>query len=145
MKYFQLLIIFLLLGIGSLLAQEKKFVTYKVKEGETIQSIAKSLAVTPYDLLKLNPDVKDNVVKDQLIIIPNKQYDPLGDISNADLSKIGRRDIVVDNFIYHEVVAKETMFSLRQKYQVTEEELIQNNPFVAREGLKIGQVREGLF
>ena len=140
MKYFQLLIIFLLLGIGSLLAQEKKFVTYKVKEGETIQSIAKSLAVTPYDLLKLNPDVKDNVVKDQLIIIPNKQYDPLGDISNADLSKIGRRDIVVDNFIYHEVVAKETMFSLRQKYQVTEEELIQNNPFVAREGLKIGQV-----
>ena len=140
MKSFQLLIIALLLGIGAVMAQDKKFVTYKVKEGETIQSIAKSLAITPYDLLKLNPDVKDNVAEDDILIIPNKDYDPLNEISNADLSKIGRRDIVVDNFIYHEVVAKETMFSLGQEYDVTDEELKKNNPILAREGLKIGQV-----
>ena len=140
MKSFQLLIIALLLGIGAVMAQDKKFVTYKVKEGETIQSIAKSLAITPYDLLKLNPDVKDNVAEDDILIIPNKDDDPLNEISNADLSKIGRRDIVVDNFIYHEVVAKETMFSLGQEYDVSDEELKKNNPMLAREGLKIGQV-----
>ena len=136
----RLFIISLTICVGSLLAQEKKFTTYKVKEGESLQSIAKSLSVTPYDLLKLNPDVKDDVKADDILIIPNKNYDPLGDISNADLTKIGTRDIVVDNFIYHEVVPKETVFSILQKYQISEEELKQNNPLLAREGLKIGQV-----
>lgn len=139
-KTIRLFIFALVICAGSLLAQEKKFITYKVKEGESIESIAKSLSVTPYDLLKLNPDVKDNVKADDILIIPNKNYDPLGEISNTDLSKIGERDIVVDNFIYHEAVPKETVFSILQKYQISEEELKKNNPVLAREGLKIGQV-----
>jgi LysM repeat protein len=121
-------------------AQEKKYITYKVKEGESIQSIAKSLSVTPYDLLKLNPDVKDNVKVDDLIVIPNKNYDPLDNVSTEDLSQIGARDIVVDNFIYHEVVPKETVYSLLQKYQISEKELNDNNTFLKSRGLKVGQV-----
>lgn len=140
-RFFQcLLIIALFLGVGVLEAQEKKYITYKVKEGESIESIAKSLSVTPYDLLKLNPDVKDNVKADDLIVIPNKGYDPLDNVTSEELSQIGPRDIVVDNFIYHEVMPKETVFSLLQKYQITEEELNKNNRFLARNGLKVGQV-----
>jgi LysM repeat protein len=140
-RFFQcLLIIALFFGVGVLEAQEKKYITYKVKEGESIESIAKSLSVTPYDLLKLNPDVKDNVKADDLIVIPNKGYDPLDNVTSEELSQIGPRDIVVDNFIYHEVVPKETVFSLLQKYQITEEELNKNNTFLARNGLKVGQV-----
>ena len=139
-KTIRLFIFSLVICAGSLFAQEKKFITYKVKEGESIQSIAKSLSVTPYDLLKLNPDVKDDVKVDDILIIPNKNYDPLGEVSNADLSKIGERDIVVDNFIYHEAVPKETIFSILQRYDISEEELKRNNPLLAREGLKIGQV-----
>ncbi len=136
---FSLLLVFLL-SVGTLEAQDKKYITYKVKEGETIESIAKSLSVTPYDLLKLNPDVKDNVKADDLIVIPNKNYDPLDNVSSEELSQIGPRDIVVDNFIYHEVVPKETVFSILQKYQITEEELNKNNTFLIGKGLKVGQV-----
>ena len=139
-KTIRLFMFSLLICAGSLLAQEKKFITYKVKEGESIQSIAKSLSVTPYDLLKLNPDVKGDVKADDILIIPNKNYDPLGEVSNADLSKIGERDIVVENFIYHEAVPKETIYSILQRYEISEEELRRNNPMLAREGLKIGQV-----
>ncbi len=139
-KTIRLFMFSLLICAGSLLAQEKKFITYKVKEGESIQSIAKSLSVTPYDLLKLNPDVKGDVKADDILIIPNKNYDPLGEVSNADLSKIGERDIVVDNFIYHEAAPKETIYSILQRYEISEEELRRNNPMLAREGLKIGQV-----
>ncbi len=140
MKKIKLLIILFLIGYATMLAQDKKFMTYRVKSGETIQSISKSLAITPYDLLKLNPDIKDKVSADDILIIPNKAYDPLLDISNADLSNINQRDIIVDKFIYHEIVAKETVFSILKNFNISEEELKQNNPFLAREGLKIGQV-----
>ena len=140
MKKSKLLILLLLIGCSSIFAQDKKFVTYKVKPGETIQSISKALAVTPYDLLKLNPDIKGKVAADDIIIIPNKAYDPLKDISNADLSLIGDKDIIVDKFIYHEVTAKETIYSIVKNFNISSEELNRNNPFIADDGLKIGQV-----
>ncbi len=140
MKKLKLLIILFLIGCSTMLAQDKKFTTYRVKPGETIQSISKTLAITPYDLLKLNPDIKDKVNEDDILIIPNKAYDPLQDISNADLSNINQKDIIVDKFIYHEIAPKETVFSILKNFNITEEELKNNNPFLAREGLKIGQV-----
>ena len=141
LKFIPCLLFFtLVLSTGVLEAQEKKFITYKVREGESIESIAKSLSVTPYDLLKLNPDVKGNVKTDDLIVIPNKNYDPLDNVSSEELSQIGPRDIVVDNFIYHEVVPKETVYSILKEYQITEKELNENNTFLMGKGLKVGQV-----
>ncbi len=140
MKNIKLVIFLLFFGLSALFAQDKKFITYKVKEGETIQSISKVLAITPYDLLKLNPDVKDNVIANDIIIIPNKQYDPLEDISIADLRGVGEKDIIVDKFIYHEVLPKETMYSITKSFDITAEELTQNNRFLSGNGLKIGQV-----
>lgn len=140
MKRIELVVLLIFFGWVSMLAQDKKFITYKVKEGESIQSIAKTLAITPYDLLKLNPDVKEDVTVNDILIIPNKQYDPLEDISNADLTGISERDIVVDRFIYHEVVPKETLFSISKNYDVTADELNKFNPFLVEKGLKIGQV-----
>lgn len=136
-KLFIFLLIFISMGLR---AQDKKFITYKVKEGETIQGISKALSITPYDLLKLNPDVKDDVSVNDIIIIPNKDYDPLMDISNADLSGVSDKDIVVDKFVYHEVEPKETVYSIQKSFHVTSEELNENNPFLLENGLRIGQV-----
>ena len=140
MKHFKIVVFIFLFGWVGVFAQDKKFVTYKVQEGETIQSISKALSITPYDLLKLNPDIKDNVTKDDVLIIPNKQYDPLVDLSVADLSGVSDKDIIVDKFIYHEVVAKETLYSIIKSFNVTSEELNKNNPFLRENGLRIGQV-----
>jgi len=56
------------------------------------------------------------------------------------LSGVGERDIIVDNFIYHEVVPKETVFSIVNNFKITTEELNANNTFLKENGLKIGQV-----
>ena len=140
MKNIKLIVILFLIGCSSIFAQDKKFITYKVKDGETVQSISKTLAITPYDLLKLNPDIKDNVEGGEIIIVPNKAYDPLLDINNADLSGIGDKDIIVDKFIYHEVAPKETIYSIVKSFNISSDELNQNNPFLVSDGLKIGQV-----
>lgn len=140
MKHIKLIVILFLIGYSSIFSQDKKFITYKVKDGETVQSISKALAITPYDLLKLNPDIKDNVAGGEIIIVPNKAYDPLLDINNADLSGIGDKDIIVDKYIYHEVAPKETIYSIVKSFNISSDELNQNNPFLASDGLKIGQV-----
>ena len=62
------------------------------------------------------------------------------DLSNADLTKVGERDIVVDQFIYHEVPAKETLYSITKKFDISAEELMRHNPLLRQEELKIGQV-----
>jgi LysM repeat protein len=140
MKNIKLILVLLWIGCASIFAQDKKFSTYKVKAGETIQSISKSLAITPYDLLKLNPDIKNTVTVNDILIIPNKSYDPLLDINNVDLSGISDQDIIVDKFIYHEVTPKETIYSIVNSFNVSAEELTEANPFLKSEGLKIGQV-----
>ena len=140
MKNIKLIVILFLIGCSSIFSQDKKFITYKVKDGETVQSISKALAITPYDLLKLNPDIKNNVAGGEIIIVPNKTYDPLLDINNADLSGIGDKDIIVDKYIYHEVAPKETIYSIVKSFNISSDELNQNNPFLVSDGLKIGQV-----
>ncbi len=140
MKNSKLIIILFFIGLSSIFAQQKKFITYKVLQGETIQSISKNLSITPYDLLKLNPDVSGNVNIDDLIIIPNKDYNPEKDIENSDLSSIGVKDIIVDNFIYHEVLKKETIYSLLKKFEVSIDELNSLNPLLVNDGLKEGQI-----
>ncbi|MCP4882774.1 MAG: LysM peptidoglycan-binding domain-containing protein [Flavobacteriales bacterium] len=139
MKHLKLTVFLFLFGWVCILAQDKKFITYKVQAGETIQSISKALSITPYDLLKLNPDVKDNVSQDDILIIPNREYDPLVDVSVVDLSGVGDKDIIVDEFIYHEVLPKETLYSIIRNFNVTSEDLTINNPFL-KNGLRIGQV-----
>jgi len=39
MKNYKLIIILFFIGLSSIFAQQKKFITYKVLQGETIQSI----------------------------------------------------------------------------------------------------------
>ena len=140
MKYFQLIIFIFFVGILSSIAQQKKYTTYKVAKGETIESISKGLLITPYSLLKLNPDIDKNLVTGDILVIPNKDYDPSKEIAEIDLKTITDKDIVVDNYIYHSVLPKETLYSLQKKYNVTIEELKSLNPYLRKDGLKIDNV-----
>ncbi len=140
MKYISLIIFILFIGTVSTFAQQKKYVTYKVSEGETVISISKDLLITPYDLLKLNPDINKNVKADDILVIPNKDYDPSKEIAEIDLKTITDQDIVVDNYIYHKVLPKETLYSILKKFKVSKEDLNELNPYLLSDGLKIDNV-----
>jgi len=140
MKKIYLVFFLFFIGIISVLAQQKKFITYKVLDGETVKSISKKLAITPYDLLKLNPDVIDEIGVNDIIIVPNKNYDPKKDIENGDLSSVGIKDIIVDGYIYHETLKGETLYSLLKNFSVSREILNELNPLLLKYGLKEAQI-----
>ena len=140
MKNIKIVIFIFFISVIAGYGQQKKYITYKVTDGETIASISKKLSITPYDLMKLNPDLESSIKADDLLIIPNKDYDPAREISNVDLMVLSEKDIVVDDYIYHEVISKETLYSIQKKYNVTNDELNKLNPFLLKDGLKYGSV-----
>ena len=113
MKSFKILFLLLFVSVLTACAQQKKYVSYTVKTGETIKSIAKDNGLKTRELLRLNPDVSKRPSPNTVIIIPNKSYNP-----NAE-------DSVKKGF--HKVAKKETLFSISQKYGVTVEAIKQIN------------------
>ncbi len=140
MKKNKFFLILFLLGVFTTFAQ-KKYSTYKVKEGETIEIIAKKLSVTPYDLLKLNPDIKNNVSVNDIIVVPNKGVDNTSSkVEKVSLDYLTDKDIIVDNYIYHEIQKKETLYSILKKYKTEIDLLNKLNPLLLQKGLQFGKV-----
>ena len=133
MNKLKLSILLFLIAIGNVFSQiEKKYVPYKALEGETIQTISQKFSITPYDLLKLNPDIKDGISEGQVIIVPNKNYNPTQDEEKGDYVK--------DGFLYHKVKPQENYFRLKQEYGVSKKDLRKYNLELRSGDLKAGQV-----
>ena len=74
MKKVKFLISILVFCAFTLVAQQKKYVSYTVKKGETMKSIAKDYDASTRDLLRLNPDIGRKPKANTVIIVPNKNY-----------------------------------------------------------------------
>ncbi len=74
MKRITLILVSLILFSCGTLAQQKKYVSYTVKNGETVKSIAKAYHITSRELLQLNPDISKNLAPNTVIIVPNLNY-----------------------------------------------------------------------
>ena len=109
----------------SINAQEKKYIAYTVKYGETIKSIAKKYNISTKDLLKLNPGVSRKPDSNTVIVVPNLNYGNTATIKNND------------NFEIYTVQEKETLFGISKKFNLTINELIEINPEL-KNGLKFG-------
>lgn len=148
--------------------QQKRYVSYKVKKGETLQSIAKQYNLNAKDLVRLNPDVGSTLSPNSTIIIPNPKNSntQITETSEVDTTPVLKpKDEVVSsntettveiatptenseidleelkkNFVVHIAKPKETIYGLTKFYNVTKEELFSLNPTLETQGLKIGQV-----
>lgn len=128
MNTFKYLIVFIFLTTSILGAQEKKYTSYIVKEGETIRSIAKDFDISTRDLLRLNPDVSRRPDSETVIIVPNKKYGKNMIESGFQNNSDGK---------LYEVQPKETIYGISKKFDVSINDLIQANPALEN-GLKIG-------
>lgn len=95
---------------------QNQFKTHQVKEGETIESIAKQYRVTPYAILKLNPEAKTGVRKNTVLIIPSS--------STVENDQNFQEKVT---FITHKVRKKETLFSISKRYNVKVEDIKRYN------------------
>ncbi|NRA92087.1 MAG: LysM peptidoglycan-binding domain-containing protein, partial [Psychroserpens sp.] len=116
MKKFLIILVVLCCSL-SLSAQDYK--THKVQQGETIEEIAKQYLVTPFDIFALNPDAKDGIKPNMVLIIPASR------IKNQTIQEetkelIGKKT--------HKVRRKETLFSIAQKYKIEVDDIKKYNP-----------------
>ena len=150
-RKFFLVFIFLMLSTW---AWAQQFATHAVKEGETLGSIAKQYRVTPFNILKVNPEIKspEDIKPNVILVIPVQvaETDSVGTIpvqpSNRtaeELLQLLQKDTVEVEmepvaFRPHRVRKKETLYGIANRYEVSEEDVKRFNPDLYSRQLKKG-------
>ncbi|HYQ58447.1 MAG TPA: LysM peptidoglycan-binding domain-containing protein, partial [Draconibacterium sp.] len=108
------------------------FISYKIESRkETAYSIAKKFGITVEELYTYNPTVKKFKKRTKL----NIPYWNEEEQDNA-ITGLPEAPETEEQFITHQVVSGETLFSLAKRYETTESEIIELNP--GAEQLKTG-------
>ena len=134
MKYFFTIFSFVFFITCSAFSQGK-VIKYTVSSGETVNQIAQKFKVTPYDIYQLNPDARNGVKPNTVLLIP----------SNSAKDAPAKKDVTAAKNVTsqkrgsHVVQPKETLFGIEKKYGVSDEALKAANPFLITDGLQIGQ------
>ncbi|MCW2120850.1 LysM peptidoglycan-binding domain-containing protein [Flavobacterium sp. 7A] len=146
MKYIFTLTLSLFLAVSTGFAQGKA-IMHKVVASETVIQIAKKYQVTPYDIYQLNPDAQHGIQPNMVLLIPNKTgYKPAvkatteKPVAKTAVTATAAPSKMVLKTTSHEVLPKETMYGICKMYNLSAEELIAANPFLATDGVQIGQV-----
>ncbi|WP_027125365.1 LysM peptidoglycan-binding domain-containing protein [Gelidibacter mesophilus] len=114
-------------------ANAQKFKQHTVKQGETVESIAKKYQVTASDIYALNPDAKKKLSINAVLIIPN----------TATFSSDATEEIKeLTGYTSHKVRRKETLYSISKEYNVEIEDIKKHNKRLYSENLRKGdQIR----
>ncbi len=126
-------IVFFLALVFSVSAFAQQYKTHAVNEGETLESIAKEYKVTPFDILKLNPEAKNGIKKNTILVIP---LAGAGQVKNEEVKKPQEQEVT---FIIYKVRAKETIYGIAKKYGVTEDDIKRYNKELYSRELKKGE------
>ncbi|WP_299163516.1 LysM peptidoglycan-binding domain-containing protein [uncultured Eudoraea sp.] len=122
-------------------AMAQQFSSHAVKVGETVYSIARQYKVNPADILKYNKEIAEgDVLKPNTILVI-----PLGakvlsanDSIALNLKQAKEEQEKPIEFIAHKVKKRETIFSIAQKYNVSEEDIKRYNTQLYASQLKKG-------
>lgn len=163
MKKLQFLLLVCILTFAVSCGQQKRYVSYKTQEGETMRDIADRLDMKTKDLLRLNPDVGRRPDANTVIVIPNPKIkkgtsssttSPEEEVNTTDTNnneettpETEEDDTVFQQTIVeyetHEVQKGETVYRITKQYGITKDDLIKFNPEytnIQSNNLSIGQV-----
>ncbi len=122
-----LLIIIITLSFQTF-AVSQNFRTHIVKQGETVESIAKQYQVTAFDIYALNPDAKKKLGANDVLIIPN--------LKGGTNEKVETRQLI--GYETHKVKRKETLYSISKEYNIEIADIKENNKQLYSENLRKG-------
>ena len=121
------ILLFLCVFTGfSLWAQPKQHNSYTVKEGDTLESIAKVFRVSPSDIKSLNPTLEKGLQKGMLLIIPGDEISYFNKKQPTGFEKYTVKD-------------KETLYGLAQRFHITQDDLRRYNMILYKKELRKGQ------
>lgn len=130
MKYYSTLFLLVFFVTCSAFSQGKA-IKYTVSSGETVNQIAQKFKVTPFDIYELNPDARNGVKPNTVLLIPTGK--------STDKKETAAKSTSSSKSTTHEVQPKETLYGIEKKYGLTDEALKAANPFLVTDGLQPGQ------
>ena len=131
-KFFITFASIILISISA--SAQVKTIKHTVEKGETVTQIAQKYKVTPLDIYTLNPDARNGVKENTVLLIPGK-----GEIKVPAKEASKTEKGTQKSATTHVVVAKETPYGLAKQYGITLADLENANPDI-KNGLQIGQV-----
>ncbi|MTH16495.1 peptidoglycan endopeptidase [Flavobacterium sp. LC2016-01] len=125
---YRLIILMFFFSVG--VFSQEKYIKHKISKGENITVIAKKYGVKPKDIIDANPDAPKILKLNSVLLVPN---------NNKAVTLKPTENVENTNADSHEIQAKETLWGIAKKYNVSVDELKKANPSLESEGLKIGQ------
>lgn len=120
--YISVILLFMV-GCGST-AQPAQYTSHAVQKGETAYSIAREYNISESTLYNLNPEAKNGLKVNSILILPAKK------------TTNGTSD---GKYREHKVKKKETLYGIAQQYNVSVEEIKKLNKELYARGLKKGE------
>ncbi len=106
----------------------KEYFFHPVLQGQTLFSIARAYGVTQEEIYEANPELRDHGLRyDQIIRIPVRQ--------DVDSQRVASKAVKETTWVEHQVKRRETIYGISRQYDISQEELLRNNPH-ARTGLR---------
>lgn len=122
------LIAFFFSGVSACSAQ--KFSTHTVKEGESLESIAKVYKVSQNSILQLNKEIRqgDKLRTNTILVIPKggTSSGVSASTSGSDTRKVTEQEPI--SFTSHRVRKKETLYGIAKRFNISEEDIKKYNP-----------------
>src|SRR5690606_2516188 len=94
-------------------AAQQQYKSHSVQKGETVYSIAKQYGISEATIYNLNPDAKNGLKVNSVLIIPSNSVITSGTNNN--------------NYRDHKVKKKETLYGIAQLYNVGVDEIKKMN------------------
>lgn len=106
-------------------AAQQQYKSHAVQKGETVYSIAKAYNISEETIYNLNPDSRNELKVNSVLIIP----------SNSIISSGTNKN----NYREHKVKRKETLYGIAQQYNVSVDDIKKLNKELYSRGLKKGE------
>lgn len=123
-KLIVVLIVFLYSGFSF---AQTSYISHRVTQGETVFSITQKYQISEEDLFRLNPEVRNGLKENTILIIP-KDLKTVANPENGDVT-----------FKTHKVKRRETIFGIASLYGTTVEEIKKYNRHLYANELKRGE------
>ncbi len=106
-------------------ATAQKFATHAVKQGETLETIAKHYNVTPNSILTYNKEIRQGQAlrPNTILVVP---IDLASTSSGTHSAGASQEEPI--GFTSHTVGRKETLYAIAKRYRVKEEDIKKYNP-----------------
>ena len=97
---------------------------HNIERGETVYSLAAMYNTTESEIYRLNPSAREGITEGGVLIVPQRKI-----IS----------DVKEENYRYHTILPKETLYSVSKTYGLTPENVIMANSGLSAQTFQIGK------